>query len=483
MSKFNSTVLNKPDTVNLAGGSAYTQSTELEIATLLLTSFLTDKSYEKESQQIERLKKLFDKLPENNKQFMAKASIYARQEFGMRSISHLCAALISNYKKGRGTWCERYITKNVRRVDDITETIACYMSLYDKKLPWSLKYGLAKAFDKFDEYQLAKYQAKGKEVSLIDAVRLCHPKPCAKNAEALDKLIHGQLKQTETWNAQLSNVKKSDDVEQVTKDKQQVWHNFVSKGNKVEYFALLRNLRNMLEQATPEDYNTALQLLCDKQLIKTSKVLPFRYLTAFKQFTDRATRIALSNAVDISMKNVPKFDGSTAILLDVSGSMTGRVADTNLSMAEVGALFAAALYKTNDADIVMFSDFAKYFVGNPLDSTTTIVNSIPFACGGTNFNVAFQQLNRKYDRIIILSDMQSWGHGYYSCNDAFKNYKRAYNCPNCKLYSFDLTGYGTSQFPETNVYTLAGFSEKTFDIMQKMESANDLVNIINSIQI
>ena len=481
MAKFNTTVLDKPNTTNLAGGSAYTQSTELQIATLLLTSFLADKCYESEAKQIQRLKDLFEALPENNKQFMAKASIYARQEFGMRSISHLCAAIISNYKKGRGTWCERYITKNVARVDDITETIACYMSMYDKKLPWSLKYGLAKAFDKFDEYQLAKYKAEGKEVSLVDAVRLCHPKPCAKNSEALNKLIHGTLKQTETWNAKLSNVKKSENEEQVTKDKQQVWHDFVSKGNKVEYFALLRNLRNMLEQATEEDYNTALQLLCNEHLIKNSKVLPFRYLSAFKEITDRNTVVALSKAVDISLSNVPRFEGKTAVLLDCSGSMTSYAGKTNIRMSQIGAMFAAALYKTNDADVILFSDDAKYFNGIPSDSILTLCSLMKFNCGGTNFNAAFAKLRKAYDRIIILSDMQSWGHGYFSVNDTYKEYKRNYKCPNCRLYSFDLTGYGTSQFPEPGVFTLAGLSDKAFDIMNKMEHANDLVNIINGI--
>ena len=38
-----------------------------------------------------------------------------------------------------------------------------------------------------------------------------------------------------------------------------------------------------------------------------------------------------------------------------------------------------------------------------------------------------------------------------------------------RVYSFDLQGYGTLMFPERNVYVLAGFSEKVFDVMALLE--------------
>lgn len=55
--------------------------------------------------------------------------------------------------------------------------------------------------------------------------------------------------------------------------------------------------------------------------------------------------------------------------------------------------------------------------------------------------------------------------------------------PHCKMYSIDLAGYGTLQVPEKDVYCLAGFSEKIFDLMKFFEEDKDaLVNTIKAIE-
>ena len=117
--------------------------------------------------------------------------------------------------------------------------------------------------------------------------------------------------------------------------------------------------------------------------------------------------------------------------------------------------------------------------------------------GGTNANSVFDLITKEgkyYDRIILLSDMQSWGQDYgcswaWGCEGPqgkltkyFNNYKRI--SPNCKLYSFDLTGLGTRLFPQDQVYCLAGISDKVFDILPKLEKdKNAFVNEIESINL
>ena len=79
--------------------------------------------------------------------------------------------------------------------------------------------------------------------------------------------------------------------------------------------------------------------------------------------------------------------------------------------------------------------------------------------------------------------MQSWKQEIYSPSAAFNKYKQLYNS-NCKFYSFDLAGYGTLQIPQKDVYCLAGFSDKIFDIMKYYESdKNALINKINTIEL
>jgi hypothetical protein len=138
--------------------------------------------------------------------------------------------------------------------------------------------------------------------------------------------------------------------------------------------------------------------------------------------------------------------------------------------------------KVNNCDIMTFATDASYKSYNPMDSVITIRNNFRFTGGGTNFKSIFTTANKKYDRIIILSDMQGW-IGYTTPVKEFNEYKNKFNC-DPYVYSWDLQGYSTLQFPESKVFCLAGFSEKVFDIMKLMEEDKQaLYNRINSISL
>ncbi|HNO71558.1 MAG TPA: TROVE domain-containing protein [Bacteroidia bacterium] len=475
MSKFN-TATKPTKTVNLAGGEAYSQTPELELVSILLTSFANDKFYEKATDTYERLKQLVKLC---DKKFVAQAAIYARTQFGMRSITHVVASELAKYVGGE-KWAKNFYTGIVYRPDDMLEILS-YHTSKNGKVTNAIKNGFAKAFDKFDHYSLAKYRGEGKGFKLVDVVNLVHPKPTDKNKEAIDALIKGNLKSFDTWESQLTEAgQKATNEDEKAEFKKDVWVGLV-KERKIGYFALLRNLRNIIEQA-PEVVNEALVMLTDEKLIKKSLVLPFRFTTAFDEIaklTDgkivRQVLMALNKAVDIAVSNVPVFDGETLVVLDVSGSMQGKP-------AQIGSLFSAVLIKSNNADFMVFADNAAYRNVNPMDSTITIANSIRFASGGTNFQAIFNTANKKYDRVVILSDMQGWV-GYNAPTVQFNAYKQRVGA-NPFLYSFDLNGYGSMQFPEQNVFAIAGFSEKIFDIMKLMEvDKKALVNTIKQVEL
>ncbi len=475
MSKFN-TATKPTKTVNLAGGEAYSQTPELELVSILLTSFANDKFYEKATDTYERLKQLVKLC---DKKFVAQAAIYARTQFGMRSITHVVASELAKYVGGE-KWAKNFYTGIVYRPDDMLEILS-YHTSKNGKVTNAIKNGFAKAFDKFDHYSLAKYRGEGKGFKLVDVVNLVHPKPTDKNKEAIDALIKGNLKSFDTWESQLTEAgQKATNEDEKAEFKKDVWVGLV-KERKIGYFALLRNLRNIIEQA-PEVVNEALVMLTDEKLIKKSLVLPFRFTTAFDEIQKlsngkivRDVLVALNKAVDIAISNVPVFDGETLVVLDVSGSMQGKP-------AQIGSLFSAVLIKSNNADFMVFSDNAAYRNVNPMDSTITIANSIRFASGGTNFQAIFNTANKKYDRVVILSDMQGWV-GYNAPTVQFNAYKQRVGA-NPFLYSFDLNGYGSMQFPEQNVFAIAGFSEKIFDIMKLMEvDKKALVNTIKQVEL
>lgn len=476
MSRFN---LKSPGTkvTNVAGGLSYSQSPELELISILLTSFANDQFYRSANDTFARLISL---IVDCDKEFVAKAAVYARNEFGMRSISHVVASELAPHIKGR-EWAKDFYTAIVHRPDDMGEILSYHVSK-NGKIPNAMKKGFAKAFDKFNEYQLAKYKGEGKGFKLVDVVNLVRPIPVEKNAEALRKLIKGELKSFDTFESELSKAgQEATNEEEKAEFKKDVWVNLV-KEKKIGYFAILRNLRNIIEQA-PEVLTEALDMLTDEKLIKKSLVLPFRFMTAFKAVQEktgthtRLTLMALNKAVDLSLNNVPKFEGENLVVLDVSSSMTQGVGDKQ-SPAAIGALFAASLVKANNCDFITFDRDARYVNLNPMDSTITLANSIIFNGGSTDFRTIFIKANRKYDRVIILSDMQGWV-GLNPPTREYNEWKKRCNA-NPFIYSFDLNSYGSMQFPEQNVFALAGFSEKIFSIMSLLEQ--DKKALVNTIK-
>ena len=244
MSKFNQTVVKpKTKTTNHAGGQAYKESNELALVSLLLTSFVNDQFYRSSNQSLDDLKNHIKSIP--NKEFIAKSAIFARDEFGMRSITHALAGELASELSGK-EWAKNFYDKVVSRVDDMSEILSYYLAnKTDKKnpkFPNAMKKGFAKAFDKFDEYQLAKYKGENKEVKLVDIVNLVHPIPTTRNKTALNALVNDSLKNTKTWEAMLSQAgQQASNEEELGQLKADAWIELVST-RKIGYFALLRNL-------------------------------------------------------------------------------------------------------------------------------------------------------------------------------------------------------------------------------------------------
>lgn len=478
MSKFNTTVKEpKTKTINLAGGEAYSQTNELALVSMLLTSFVNDQFYKSGNDTLKDLRSLIKKV---DPEFAAKAAIYARDKFGMRSITHALAGELASELKGSELG-KNFYDKVVVRVDDMTEIMSYYLlhktSKDNPKFPNSLKKGFAKAFDKFDTYQLAKYSGKNKDLKLVDIVNIVHPVPTDRNKTALELLVKADLKVTETWEAKLSQAGQvAENEEDLSQLKADAWTDLITS-RKIGYFALLRNLRNILNQA-PNAVPAACELLVDEKMIGKSRVLPFRFATAYEEISKmgsskgvREVLVAISSAMDISCKNIPIFE-DTLFVVDVSGSMSGRP-------SEIASLFAAMFAKSNNCDVMTFANNSTYVNYNPNDSVMTIRDSFRFSGGGTNFKSIFKTANKEYKHIILASDMQGWV-GLTSPSREFNEYKNNFNCKP-HVFSLDLAGHGTLQLPESQVYCLAGFSDKVFQIMELLKiDKKALFNEINN---
>jgi hypothetical protein len=475
-------------TTNLAGGDAYAQTPEMELVSLLLTSFAQDQYYRTADQAFKALDALIGQV---DPEFAAKAGVYARTEFGMRSITHVLAAGLAARASG-AVWSKAFYDRIVKRPDDMLEIAAAYRAKGGKNLPNAMKKGFAAAFGRFDGYALAKYRGEDRTFKLVDLVNLVHPVANDRNAEALRLLVEGNLKNTNTWEAKLTKAgQMADSADEKAVLKAEAWKELLQFGQ-LGYLALLRNLRNIAEQA-PDLVPVAAKMLVRRDRIKGSLVMPFQILVGMEAI--EATNVAgkrklmdaLTDALEISLDNVPRFNGRTLVVLDDSGSMSTPARGNGFgqrSCLQLGAVFAAALFKSNDADLMRFSDTASFVHANSRDSIMGIAGNLieNARAAGTNFHAIFQTASRVYDRVIILSDMQGWV-GTNTPEGEFQRYKVRTKA-NPFVYSFDLAGYGTMQLPANKIFCLAGFSDKVFDIMQLLErDRNALVEIIRQVNL
>lgn len=494
----------KPTTKNKAGGDAYEMSEKNELVSLLINSFVADQFHAKASDDIARLRALVNKI--SNKEFVAKAGVFARNEFGMRSISHVLAAELAKNPDIKGKpWVKDYFNKTVRRVDDMLEIVSCFWQDGKKPLPNSLKKGFRSAFNRFDTYQLSKYTAKDSQFKLVDLVNLIHPNPTSRNSDGLNALVNGELKNKTTSQRVLTGIGQTASSESKKKELRVSYWISAIESRKIGYIDLLRNLTKVANEA-PVAANSAAELLTDEKLIKNSKVMPFTLMIALKMVEREVTNqsamrtliVALDRAMTISCQNVPKFDGKTLVVVDRSGSMSSPAAgSTNgiMSMAEVGTLMGVFMAKSNNADMMIFGSTASYVPFNPVDSVGTIVKDLMrhnsyerdsiHVGHGTDFYSIFKTAKGEYDRILILSDLQGWAGGGYGrgLDGAYNAYCKTHDTKPF-IYSYDLAGHGTLQFPEDKVFVCGGFSDKIFEIMNLFEKdRNALIKSIESVEL
>lgn len=329
---------------------------------------------------------------------LAGLAVEARVRFNLRHVPLLlCSALVA--RKLKSSLVGDTIARVVDRADELAEFLAVYAkangvepNALKPKLAAQVKRGLALAFQKFDAYRLAKYNRDG-AIKLRDVLFLCHAKPKDEEQAALWKrLIDGTLESPDTWEVALSGgADKKDTFERLLREE------------KLGYFALLRNLRNM-EQAG-----------CDPLLVKQAilarkggahRVLPFRYVAAAKAAPRYEPELDASLAAAIA--EMSPLGGSTVVLVDVSGSMDVVLsAKSDLQRIDAAAALAAVI-PASDLRIFTFSnEIVEIPPRKGIACIDAVMGSQPH--GGTHLGAAVKHINEHipYDRLIVVSDEQS----------------------------------------------------------------------------
>jgi len=187
-------------TTNHEGAKAWRMTPEWELYTTVVTTMGTeDKFYENGEGRIRRIADLVRRV---SPLFVAQLAVYAREQMHLRSVPLLLLVELSRIHKG-DSLVSRAVARTVQRADEITELLMCHQWRTGErrldKVSHQLLKGLAEAFNKFDEYQFAKYDRANRKVTLRDALTLAHPRAKdSRQAEIFSKIMNWATTPTAT---------------------------------------------------------------------------------------------------------------------------------------------------------------------------------------------------------------------------------------------------------------------------------------------
>ena len=384
-----------------SGKAAHISPTQQLRRSVMSCLLWEDEFYESGEDIAERIKSLVKSV---NPCEVAKIAIEARTQQHLRHVPLLLVSALAGVAPGTSLVSDT-LAQVIQRADELSEFLVIYSKLngvdpkaLKSKLSNQVRKGLAKAFVKFNAYNLAKYNRDG-VIKLRDVLFLCHAKPLnAEQAEVWEKLINNTLESPDTWEVQLS----------AGADKKETFERLIREG-KLGYLALLRNLRNMIQAG------------CDSRLVRAAilnrangadKVLPFRFIAAVRNAPLYANE--LNTSLIQTIANSPELTGNTVVLVDNSGSMYQKLS-LKSDLQRIDA--AAALASIINGNRRVFA-FAYHLTEVPPYAGLPGVDAIMGTeSGGTHLFQCIEQINQtvKYDRLIVITDEQAFGYNNASC--------------------------------------------------------------------
>ena len=498
----------QPDTINHAGAAAFTLTPALELYAAVATTALADQFYETADTRLTRLRQL---VAQCEPRFVAQLAVYARERMHLRSVPLVLAVELARRHRG-DSLVSHLVARIVQRPDEITELLAFYAQANQRagvkilnRLSKQVQKGLAQSFNRFDGYQLAKYDRAG-AVRLRDALFLVHP--AAKNAgqQALfNQLVAGTLPTPYTWETELSalgQVLYATPAERTAAFRQK-WTELIVSG-KLGYMALLRNLRNILEaDVSAETVVEVCAALADRFAVARSKQLPFRFLAAYREVKAlqgghvSAVLAALEDAIAHSAANLRGFGPETRVVVacDVSGSMQQPVSQrSKVLLYDVGLVLGMLLQsRCQHVTAGMFGNTWKRLSlprGPVLRNVDEFYRREGEVGYSTNGYLVIEDLKRRrevVDKVLVFTDCQLWNthlNGTTIANE-WADYRRTV-APQARLYLFDLAGHGTAPLDvraEDGVALIAGWSEKVFDVLAALENGGSALTEIETIDL
>ena len=482
-------LLPKSDTVNEAGGPAYSLSPKHALAQYAVTGCLNSTYYAGADDQLQKVLALAAKV---DAEFIAKTAVYARQKGFMKDMPAILCAVLSV----RSPQLFRAVFN--RALDDgkmIRNFVQVLRSgvVGRKSLGTAPKKLVQDWLETRSDEQLFRASV-GNAPSLADVIKMVHPKPANGQREALygylcDREYSAEalpeiVRQYESFKAGKRDTVPDVPFQMLT----------ALELGKAEWTAIAQNapwqttrmnLNTFARHGVFDDQKMVKMIanrLASPEEVKRARVFPYQLLAAFKSAggdVPNLVRDALQDAMEVAIRNVPRIHGKAYVCPDVSGSMRSPLtgvrqgATTAVRCIDVAALVSASILRQNpQAEVVPFETDIVDVRLNSRDSVMSNAEKLAaIGGGGTNCSAPLAWLNRKKARgdvILFLSDNESWvdamaGRGTETMRQwtAFKKLN-----PQARLVCIDIQPYATTQAVEReDILNVGGFSDQVFDVI------------------
>lgn len=424
-------------------------------------------------------------------------------------------------KTGRNK-LQSYAYYIIRRGKDILDILATQINVYgfavkgrgknkhrETPLPMQMRKVLKGKIESFNEYQLSKALGENKEVSMADAIKLLHPDPTKSKVRNnfYKDIIEGKVKMGDDTKQVQSEIAKVNNKNSKTTKK-----DVVKSIDTSTVMAIVKNLVALDRQGILDDnkaVDSIVAKLTDKKEVQKSRLLPFRFYSAYKELISHSPSMgkrrvldALIEALDLSIDNLQDIAGYSAILVDLSGSMSHPVSSMSVVTAkEVACMLGAICFKKGIADVYVFADKCAMVRNISTKSTTMDIMKeiMRLNVGGcTNLDVALGTIRNsgaKYTNLIILSDNDCYSQGgnsfrlggygcYYSDRDVNDLIQKGVIK---KVYVNNLLGnnFAIINTDDYRKNLITGFSERIVEVINTYSAigtgASDIRVIIDSL--
>ncbi|PPK71107.1 TROVE domain-containing protein [Actinokineospora auranticolor] len=502
------------------GGPGYVRDTRSELFLLAVTNMVGEHTYyESADRRDTRYANLVRAAALSDPDWTAQFLRWLRTEANMRTASLVGAA---EFVKARldagvrgGPVTNRSVIDSVlRRADEPGELLAYWTALYGRALPMPVKRGVADAVLRLGtEFNYVKWDSEGRGYRFADVLNLTHPGDRRGSAQRIrgqwqhDLFGHIVKRRYEPGLAPpetlpLLTRRKAllalpvDERRQVLENPDLLaeagmtwealagwlqgpmdaaaWEAVIGS---MGLMALVRNLRNFDEAGVSDEVAARVaERISDPEQVARSRMLPMRYLSAYRAAPSARWAWPLERALTHSLANVPTLPGRTLVLVDTSGSMHVPFSkDGTLARWDAAAVFGIALAsRCASADVVSFSDDwqgrppSRVFPPRKGESLLRAVDRWRsdgyFIGGGTETADAVRANYRAHDRVVILTDEQA------SAGDVDKALPR-----DTPLYTWNLAGYQYGHTPSggTNRHTFGGLTDQAFTMVPLLEAGHN----------